>query len=128
MTTQISLIALVVPDYDEALAFYVDKLAFTLTKDIDLGAKKRWVTVSPNGGGTEILLARAADDAQRSAIGNQTGGRVGFFLSTTDFDTDYSNMRTQGVHFEEEPRQEPYGRVVVWCDPFGNRWDLIEYA
>jgi catechol 2,3-dioxygenase-like lactoylglutathione lyase family enzyme len=123
---RIALVALVVPDYDAAIAFYVGQLGFRLTEDIDQGAK-RWVTVEPPAGGCRLLLARAAGPEQQAAIGNQTGGRVGFFLETRDFARDHAAMQAAGVTFEEAPRQEPYGTVAVWRDPFGNRWDLIEY-
>ncbi len=126
MTRRIAAVALVVPDYDEAIAFYVGTLGFELLSDTDLGGGKRWVTVAPPGAQTALLIARAIDEDQRKAIGRQTGGRVGFFLETDDFQRDHDAMRDAGVHFEEPPRAEPYGRVAVWRDPFGNRWDLIE--
>ncbi len=121
---RISALALVVPDYDAAVAFYVGKLGFRLAEDIDQG-RKRWVTVEPPGGGARLVLARADDAAQRAAIGNQAGGRVFLFLQTDDFARDHAMMLAAGVTFEEEPRHEPYGTVAVWRDPFGNRWDLI---
>ena len=124
MTSRISAIALVVPDYDAALAFYVGKLGFRLVENLDQG-RKRWVTVEPPGGGVRLVLARAEGEAQRAAIGNQAGGRVFLFLQTDDFARDYAAMQAAGVEFEEEPRHEPYGSVAVWRDPFGNRWDLI---
>jgi catechol 2,3-dioxygenase-like lactoylglutathione lyase family enzyme len=120
---RIATVALVVPDYDAAIAFYVGVLGFRLLEDIPQGPK-RWVRVAPEGG-TTLLLARAEGPEQAAAIGNQTGGRVGFFLETSDFARDYAAMLASGVVFEEEPRQEPYGTVAVWRDPFGNRWDLI---
>jgi catechol 2,3-dioxygenase-like lactoylglutathione lyase family enzyme len=121
---RISALALLVPDYDSAIAFYVGILGFRLTEDIDQG-RKRWVTVEPPGGGPRLVLARAEGPDQRSAIGNQAGGRVFLFLQTDDFTRDHAAMTAAGVIFEEEPRQEPYGSVAVWRDPFGNRWDLI---
>lgn len=124
--SRIGAVALVVPDYDAAIAFYVGAVGFTLLTDEDLGGGKRWVTVAPNGGGTALLLAKASGAAQEAAIGNQTGGRVGFFLETEDFQRDHAAMTAAGVVFEEPPRQEPYGIVAVWRDPFGNRWDLLE--
>jgi catechol 2,3-dioxygenase-like lactoylglutathione lyase family enzyme len=124
LPARISALALVVPDYDEALAFYVGKLGFRLCEDVDQGAK-RWVTVEPPGGGPRLVLARAEGAAQVAAIGNQTGGRVFLFLSTDDFARDHAAMLNAGVVFEEAPRHEPYGSVAVWRDPFGNRWDLI---
>ena len=124
MTARISALALVVPDYDEALAFYVGQLGFRLVEDVDQG-HKRWVTVEPSGGGVRLLLARAEGTAQRAAIGNQAGGRVFLFLETDDFARDHATMLAAGVEFEEAPRHEVYGSVAVWRDPFGNRWDLI---
>jgi catechol 2,3-dioxygenase-like lactoylglutathione lyase family enzyme len=124
VTVRISAIALVVPDYDAAIAFYC-AIGFELRTDDDMGAGKRWVTVAPPGAETALLLARAADDRQAAAIGNQTGGRVGFFLHSDDFDRDHGCITAAGGVFEETPRDEPYGRVAVWRDPFGNRWDLI---
>jgi catechol 2,3-dioxygenase-like lactoylglutathione lyase family enzyme len=121
---RISAIALVVPDYDAALSFYVGKLGFRLVEDIDQG-RKRWVTVEPQGGGARLVLARAEGQAQGNAIGNQAGGRVFLFLQTDDFARDHAAMLAAGVVFEEAPRHEPYGSVAVWRDPFGNRWDLI---
>ena len=130
----LAFVALVVPDYDAALSFYVDQLGFDLIEDSDMGDGKRWVRVAPPGGPdgaagqTQLLIARAVDDRQRAAIGNQTGGRVGFFLQTDDFIRDHSRMLQAGVKFEEDPRDEAYGRVAVWQDPFGNRWDLIQFS
>ena len=121
---RLSLVAVLVPDYDAGLAFYVGTLGFRLVDDIDQG-RKRWVVVEPPDGGCRLLLARAEGAAQEAAIGNQTGGRVGFFLQTDDFGRDHAAMLAAGVTFEEAPRHEPYGRVAVWRDPFGNRWDLI---
>jgi catechol 2,3-dioxygenase-like lactoylglutathione lyase family enzyme len=128
MRRRLGAVALVVPDYDAALAFYMGVLGFELRSDEDLGHGKRWVTVAPPGAETALLLARAATPAQAAAVGNQTGGRVGFFLETDDFARDHAAMRTAGVVFEEPPRDAPYGRVAVWHDPFGNRWDLIQPA
>jgi catechol 2,3-dioxygenase-like lactoylglutathione lyase family enzyme len=125
VTARIAAVALVVPDYDAAISFYVDVVGFELRSDEDMGGGKRWVTVAPPGAETAILLARAVNSRQHSAIGNQTGGRVGFFLHSDDFDGEHARMRAAGVIFEEAPRDEPYGRVAVWRDPFGNRWDLI---
>jgi catechol 2,3-dioxygenase-like lactoylglutathione lyase family enzyme len=124
VTSRISALALVVPDYDEAIAFYVGKLGFRLVEDVDQG-RKRWVTVEPPGGGVRLVLACAEGEAQQAAIGNQAGGRVFLFLQTDDFAHDHAAMRAAGVAFEEEPRHETYGSVAVWRDPFGNRWDLI---
>jgi catechol 2,3-dioxygenase-like lactoylglutathione lyase family enzyme len=128
MSRELHAVTLVVPDYDAAIAFYVDVLGFVLLEDVPLGDGKRWVRVAPNERGTSLLLARAATDAQRAAAGYQTGGRVAFFLETRDFAGDHAAMIAQGVTFEEEPRIEPYGMVAVWQDPFGNRWDLIQFT
>ncbi len=119
-------ITLVVPDYDAGIAFYVGVLGFDLHADADLGGGKRWVMVAPPGGQTALLLARADGAQQQASIGNQTGGRVGFFLYSDDFAADHARMGAAGVTFEEEPRHEPYGSVAVWRDPFGNRWDLLQ--
>ena len=118
-------VALLVPEYDDAIRFFCDGLGFRLTADTDQG-HKRWVTVAPPGGGTGLVLARAEDAAQRAAIGNQCGGRVWLFLQTDDFARDHARMLAAGVTFEEAPRREPYGIVAVWRDRWGNRWDLIE--
>ncbi|MES0824079.1 VOC family protein [Ruegeria sp. SCP11] len=121
-------VTLVVPDYDAAIEFYTETLNFTLTQNIDLGEGKRWVLVTPPGSESgSLLLAQADGPDQITAVGNQTGGRVGFFLQTDDFERDHAAMLSNGVHFEEEPRHEDYGWVVVWRDPFGNRWDLIQF-
>ena len=119
--------ALVVRDYDEAIAYFTRTLGFALVEDSDQGEGKRWVVVKPAGShGASLLLARAASPDQERAIGNQTGGRVGFFLHTDDFATTYRAYRAGGVRFLEEPRSEAYGRVVVFADLYGNKWDLIE--
>jgi len=128
VSQQISTIALVVPDYDAAISFYVGTMDFWLLTNEDKGGGKRWVTVVPTGGGTALLLAKAVNADQTCAIGNQTGGRVGFILQTDDFARDHAKMRAKGVTFEEAPRIEPYGTVAVWRDPFGNRWDLLQDA
>ena len=125
----LSAVSVVVPDYDEALAFYVGTLGFTLCEDTMLSPTKRWVTVAPpdsGASGCRLLLARAANEAQRAAIGRQAGGRVFLFLNTGDFARDHARMVRKGVRFIEKPRDEPYGRVAVFEDPFGNPWDLIE--
>ncbi len=121
-------VTLVVPDYDAAIAFYVGVLGFDLVADADQGGGKRWVMVRPAGGQTALVLAQASGAQQTAAIGNQTGGRVGFFLASTDFAADHARMQAAGVDFLEEPRHEPYGSVAVWRDPFGNRWDLLQLA
>ena len=122
---QISLITIVVPDYAAGLAFYVDVLGWDLREDILLGPRKRWVVVAPPDSQCAILLARADGSDQQAAIGNQTGGRVGFFLQVAHFQATYQSMVAAGVTFEEAPRHESYGMVAVWQDPFGNRWDLL---
>jgi catechol 2,3-dioxygenase-like lactoylglutathione lyase family enzyme len=120
-------LALVVRDYDEALAYYVGILGFELLEDRAMPEQgKRWVSVRPRGGGCALLLARAANTRQEQAIGNQTGGRVFLFLHTHDFARDYERWRAQGVRFREAPREEAYGTVAVFEDLYGNAWDLIE--
>ena len=124
---RVATVALVVANYDEAARWYVDRLGFALTDDIDLGGGKRWVTVTPPGGnGARLLLAEASDEAQASRIGNQTGGRVFLFLETDDFARDHQAMLAKGVAFREAPRHEAYGTVAVFADLHGNLWDLIE--
>lgn len=123
----IATVALVVANYDEAISWYVDRLGFVLTEDVDLGGGKRWVTITPGKGqGARLLLAGASDDAQRHAVGNQTGGRVFLFLETDDFARDHALMLEKGVEFREAPRHETYGTVAVFADLYGNLWDLIE--
>ena len=125
----IGAIALVIPDYDEALAFYAGTLGFDIVEDTSLTPTKRWVLVAPKGStGTRLLLARADGESQSAAIGNQAGGRVFLFLHTDDFVRDYTAMRAAGVVFLETPRSEPYGKVAVFQDPFGNKWDLIKHV
>jgi catechol 2,3-dioxygenase-like lactoylglutathione lyase family enzyme len=123
----IAAVTLVVPDYQAGIAFYCGQLGFALIADHDLGGGKRWVLVGVEGG-AQLLLAQAASPAQSAAIGNQTGGRVGFFLHTDDFARDHARLLAAGVDFREAPRREPYGTVAVFADPFGNLWDLIEPA
>lgn len=120
-------LALVVPDYDEAIDFYVGKLGFDLIEDTKRSETKRWVVVAPPGSGeTTLILAKAKGPEQEAAIGNQTGGRVFLFLDTDDFDRDYTRYLEAGVEMTEEPRNEPFGKVVVFKDPYGNKWDMIE--
>jgi catechol 2,3-dioxygenase-like lactoylglutathione lyase family enzyme len=124
---RIATVTLVVADYDAAIAWYVEKLGFTLTDDVDLGGGKRWVVVAPAGeAGARLLLAEAKDEDERSRIGNQTGGRVVLFLETDDFSRDHAAMLATGVEFREAPRVEAYGTVAVFADLYGNLWDLIE--
>ena len=122
---RLSAVALLVPDYDEGLRFFVDGLGFRLLSDEDQGEGRRWVLVEPPGGGTPLLLARAVGPEQAAATGRQAGGRVGFFLWSDDFDAAAARLRAAGATFEEAPRREPYGTVAVWRDPWGNRWDLL---
>ncbi len=120
-------VALVVRNYDEAIAFFTTALGFRLIEDTDLGGGKRWVLVAPpNSEGTNLLLAQAATPEQTSRIGNQTGGRVFLFLHTDDFWRDYRAITAQGVKFVREPREETYGTVAVFKDLYGNLWDLIQ--
>jgi catechol 2,3-dioxygenase-like lactoylglutathione lyase family enzyme len=124
---RIATVTLVVANYDEAIAWYTQKLGFVLTDDVDLGGGKRWVTVSPaDGTGARLLLAQADGEDQRSRIGNQTGGRVFLFLETDDFWRDHTAMLSKGVAFRVAPRVEAYGTVAVFADLYGNLWDLIE--
>ena len=117
-------LTLIVPDYDAAIAFYCGQMGFELSEDIDQG-HKRWVRVTPPGGGAGFILAQAADARQTAAIGDQGAGRVWLFLQTDDFAEDHARLLAAGVTFEEEPRHEVYGTVAVFRDIFGNRWDLI---
>ena len=121
---QLSALTLIIPDYDAAIAYYCGVIGFDLTEDIDHG-HKRWVRVTPPGGGTGFVLAQPGDDAQRAAIGQQGAGRVWLFLRTDDFVRDHAKLSDSGVHFEQNPRHETYGTVAVFRDIFGNRWDLI---
>jgi catechol 2,3-dioxygenase-like lactoylglutathione lyase family enzyme len=122
---KLALTALLVRDYDEAIAFYCDALGFSLIKDSDLGAGKRWVVVSGEGGGA-LLLAKARKPEELAAVGNQFGGRVGLFAQTQDFKAVQARLIKAGAIFEEQPRHETYGTVAVFRDLYGNRWDLIE--
>jgi catechol 2,3-dioxygenase-like lactoylglutathione lyase family enzyme len=129
MKQQIAHIALVVDDYDASIAFYTEKLHFTLVEDTVLSETKRWVLVKPQGA-TEccLLLAKATTEEQKSRIGNQTGGRVFLFLSTDDFERDYQNLLDNEITIVREPSVEAYGKVAVFEDLYGNQWDLIEYG
>jgi catechol 2,3-dioxygenase-like lactoylglutathione lyase family enzyme len=124
---RLSALSVLVPDYDAGIAFFCGILGFDLVEDIDQGGDKRWVRVQPNGAQTGFILARAVGTDQIAAIGQQGGGRVWLFLETDDFDRDYADLQAKGVSFEQSPRDEPYGRVAVFADPFGNRWDLIQF-
>ena len=127
MKERIASATLLVRDYDEAIRYFTTALGFMLLEDSRLGDGKRWVTVAPAGtGGMSLLLARASTSTQEACVGNQTGGRVGFFLHTDDFTETYEAMLERAVRFLEEPRTEAYGTVVVFEDLYGNRWDLLE--
>ena len=126
MLTQINLISLVVRDYDEAIAFYRDKLGFQLVEDTPLTPTKRWVVMTPATSSCRLLLAKADGERQQQAIGNQTGGRVFLFLHTDHFEDDYQKLLSRGVHFVRPPSHEPYGTVAVFEDLYGNLWDLIQ--
>jgi catechol 2,3-dioxygenase-like lactoylglutathione lyase family enzyme len=127
MNQTLASVAVLVWDYDEAIAYYTTALGFELLEDTPLGGGKRWVRVAPRGSkGSSILLAKASNEQQLAAVGNQTGGRVFLLLHTDDFWRDYHAFQTHGVHFLEEPREETYGTVAVFADCYGNKWDLIE--
>jgi catechol 2,3-dioxygenase-like lactoylglutathione lyase family enzyme len=127
MKQQIAHLALVVEDYDAAIQFYTEKIGFTLVEDTVLSATKRWVVVAPKGSkGCALLLAKAANDEQKSRVGNQTGGRVFLFLYTDDFWADYNAMVAKNVHFVRPPVEQEYGTVAVFEDLYGNLWDLLE--
>jgi len=127
MTQRLTLTALLVRDYDDAIGFYVGKLGFDLVADTDQGGGKRWVVVRPRGSDAALLLAQAVGD-QAARIGDQAGGRVFLFLETDDFARDHAAMTAAGVRFLEEPRHEAYGSVAVFEDLYGTRWDLIQPA
>lgn len=120
------MIAIVIDEYDLAISHYVNDLGFTLIEDTSLSADKRWVVIAPSDSGARILLAKASNEEQKNAIGNSTGGRVGFFLYTTDFAQTFQKFKSKRIECIEEPRQEAYGQVVVFKDKYGNKWDLIE--
>lgn len=137
MKQHVALVALVVADYDEAIAWYTEKLGFILVEDTSderQGPGRRWVVVRPpngskeGGSGTAFLLAKASNEQQKAAIGNQTGGRVFLFLHTDDFQRDFAAYKARGVTFVRGPNQESYGKVAVFTDLYGNRWDLIQPA
>ena len=128
MKQNISIVSLVVADYDEAIHFFTEKLGFELRTDTILSPEKRWVVVAPKGSpGSGLLLAKATSPHQLSRVGDQTGGRVFLLLETDDFDRDFAALKHNGVKFSETPREEEYGKVAVFEDLYGNRWDLIEY-
>jgi len=122
----LGMIAIVVDEYDTAISHYVNDLGFTLIEDTTLSPEKRWVVIAPSSNGARILLAKASNEVQSAAIGNSTGGRVGYFLYTTEFTQTFESYTSKGIEFIEEPRKEAYGQVVVFKDKYGNKWDLIE--
>lgn len=124
--TGLGMVTIVVDDYDKAISHYCDDLGFRLVEDARLDELKRWVVVSTGSSGMNILLAKASTDAQVAAIGNSTGGRVAFFLYINNFDETYAKYQKSGVEFTEQPRNEKFGKVVVFKDAYGNKWDLIE--
>ena len=128
MLRSVFLATVVVRDYDEAIAFYVNKIGFALLEDEDRGGGKRWVRVGPAGGGAALLLAKAVTAEQQNCIGNQTGGRVMMFVETDDFERDYVRMCDAGVVFTQVSRRETYGTVAVFEDLYGNRFDLIQHV
>ena len=130
MTQSLAHVALIVRDYDEAIAWFTGKLGFTLVADeYQPEQDKRWVLVAPPGGrGASLLLARASTPGQQAFIGNQAGGRVFLFLRTDDFDRDHAALSARGVRFVREPKQAAYGKVAVFEDLYGNLWDLVEFA
>jgi catechol 2,3-dioxygenase-like lactoylglutathione lyase family enzyme len=129
MLQRLAAVTVLVPSYDKGLAFFRDVLGFAVLEDTPLGTDKRWVVVAPSrGAGAALVLAVPNDERQRARVGDQAGGRVGFFLHTADFRSDYETMRSRGVRFLEAPRDEPYGLVAVFLDPWGGKWDLLQPA
>ena len=129
MLESLAAVTVLVPSYDDGLAFFRDVLGFAVLEDTPLSPKKRWVVVAPSrGAGCAMVLAVPSDEAQRPRVGDQTGGRVGFFLHSGDFWADYQNLLGRGVNFLETPRREPYGLVAVFVDPWGGKWDLLQTA
>ena len=125
--SHLGMITVVVDNYDEAIEYYTTALGFSLIEDTKMSETKRWVVIAPDeNSGAQLLIAEATSDEQRAAIGNQTGGRVGFFLYTDNFDRDYARMQEHNVAFTEEPRHEEFGKVIVFADKYGNKWDFIE--
>ena len=128
MSITLGMIAIVIDDYEDAISHYVNDLGFTLIEDTELTREKRWVVVAPSADGAQILLAKASNQRQQAAIGNSTGGRVGFFLYTDNFTETYERYLANGIEFTEAPRNESFGQVVVFKDKYGNKWDLISRA
>jgi catechol 2,3-dioxygenase-like lactoylglutathione lyase family enzyme len=129
MLQSLAAVTVLVPSYDDGLAFFRDALGFAVLEDAPLAPNKRWVVVAPSqGASAALVLAVPSDERQRTRIGDQTGGRVGFFLHTADFRGDYETLLKRGVGFLETPRREPYGLVAVFVDPWGGKWDLLQPA
>jgi catechol 2,3-dioxygenase-like lactoylglutathione lyase family enzyme len=127
MLQSLAAVTVLVPSYDDGLAFFRDVLGFAVLEDTPLAPEKRWIVVAPSPAeGAALVLAVPSDNRQRDRIGDQTGGRVGFFLHSRDFWADYDNLLRRGVNFLETPRSEPYGLVVVFADPWGGKWDLLQ--
>lgn len=128
MKQSISLVTFLVKDYEEAIDYLTGKLQFDLIEDKQLSETKRWVVAAPKGGsGSSLLLAKASTEEQMRSVGNQTGGRVAFFLHTDNFKRDYQRMKESGINFLESPREEVYGMVAIFQDLYGNKWDFIQY-
>lgn len=125
MAATLGMITIVIDEYDAAIDHYINDLGFTLLEDTELSPEKRWVVIAPSSTGAQILLAKASNEQQQAAIGNSTGGRVGFFLYTDNFTETYESYLAQGIEFTERPRNEIFGQVVVFKDKYGNKWDLI---
>ena len=126
MPSRLAYTTLLIDDYDRAIAYFTQVLGFQVRADERLSATKRWVVVAPSGAGGALLLAQASTPAQRALVGGQGGGRVWMFLQTDDFAAEHARLSACGVRFEESPRDEPYGRVAVFVDCWGNRWDLVQ--
>ena len=129
MLQSLAAVTVLVPSYEDGLAFFRDTLGFEVLEDTPLSPTKRWVVVAPSlGAGAALVLAVPTDERQRTRVGDQTGGRVGFFLHSRDFWADYEKLRKHGVTFLEAPRREAYGVVAVFVDPWGGKWDLLQPA
>ena len=127
MLQSLAAVTVLVPSYDDGLAFFRGVLGFAVLEDTPLAPEKRWIVVAPSrGAGAALVLAVPSDDGQRARVGDQPGGRVGFFLHSRDFWADYEKLLRRGVNFLETPRSEPYGLVVVFADPWGGKWDLLQ--
>jgi catechol 2,3-dioxygenase-like lactoylglutathione lyase family enzyme len=127
MLQSVAAVTVLVPSYEDGLTFFRDVLGFAVLEDTPLSPEKRWIVVAPSrSAGAALVLAVPGDDRQRGRIGDQTGGGVGFFLHSQDLWSDYENMLKRGVKFLERPRREPYGLVVVFADPWGGKWDLLQ--